>query len=300
MPFGYPSGRKLVELIIDGCEDGRPLAQELRAERFQSNEINELQHYLLNSHHESIDAFLEHNSDFSDIGKCAIVAEIRRANPALRHSNWDWYSELWRALSSNANVESFADNKLSVVTFNYDCSFEHFLGNAIIATFRRSASAHEKLLQTVPIEHVYGKIPFRVPGNADRSLREMSAGIKIIHDQTGEEDPGIIRARKLISDAKRVCILGFGFHETNLLRLSIHKSCLEKNLLGNRLVYATCKGFTDAELWDLGNRCVLGTHLYVGSPNWTSRTLIREFGVFLPQIYIPSDSYNLFQMSLRS
>lgn len=297
MPFGYPLGRKLVEQIVAGCEGGGALFQELRSEGFQLGEIEGFRHFLLNSHHDSIDAFLEHNPDFSDIGKCSIVAEIQRATPGPQHRNWDWYSDLWRALSSNASPQNFTENKLSVVTFNYDCSFEHFLGNAITATFRRNTEAQYKLLQTVPIEHVYGRIPFCSNRNG-ATLRELSKEIKIIHDEAEAEDQGLVRARNLISEAQRVCILGFGFHEMNLRRLSIHKGCVEQNLLSNRVVYATCMGFTDAELWDLRNRCLLGSQLFMGIRSWGSKALIREFGAFLPHVYNPGESYHLYSMSL--
>src|SRR5205814_6081210 len=72
----------------------------------------------------------------------------------------DWYQYLFGKL--NASFEEFGQNKLSVVTFNYDRSLEHFLLTTLQyshgKTFDQCA---DLLMANIPIVHVYGQLSER-------------------------------------------------------------------------------------------------------------------------------------------
>lgn len=292
-PFGFPTGKELRRNICKGILDEGTLSNHLQQAGFMRKDLIEFAKHFWNSQAISIDSFLEHNSDFAEIGKCAIHLEIQKASLRKEIDEPDWYELLWQALASGATAETFSENKLSVVTFNYDVSLETFLGSAIASTYRNCGEARIRELHqnAIPIQHVYGRVELRHGEAIGQAVREKAKEIRIIHDATEQKDPGLQRARKLISDAQRVCILGFGFHGTNLSRIGLLRGS-GMNLLLGRCVYATCFDYTDAELWDLRKR-VYGPQLFVGYPTWGNRTLIRQFGAFLPDVFIPDDMYLL-------
>jgi len=83
----------------------------------------------------SVDAFLEHNHGFIRIGKCAIATALLTKEYPSQHEKMMmggepiWYELLFSAL--NAGFDDFQNNKLSIVTFNYDRSLEYHLHRAL-------------------------------------------------------------------------------------------------------------------------------------------------------------------------
>lgn len=75
----------------------------------------------------SIDAFLAHRDEFTEPGKLAIAAVIadceRKAKPPRPRP-----------------IEAFRQNRLSIITFNYDRSLEFFLRDAIQHSYGLSVS----------------------------------------------------------------------------------------------------------------------------------------------------------------
>ncbi|MCX5659258.1 MAG: hypothetical protein NTW19_05985 [Planctomycetota bacterium] len=69
---------------------------------------------------ESIDAFLQYHPGFLPIGKIAIaICLIPLESPERLLDTSDWYTYLYRYMG--AEFDSFgSDNKLTVLTFNYD------------------------------------------------------------------------------------------------------------------------------------------------------------------------------------
>ena len=55
----------------------------------------------------------------------------------------------------NSSFEEFGENKLSIITFNYDCSLEHYLLNSLINSHEKTRDECAKALTQIPIVHVY-------------------------------------------------------------------------------------------------------------------------------------------------
>ena len=73
----------------------------------------------------------------------------------------DWYEYLSERL--NPSFDEFEHNKLSIVTFNYDRSLEHYLFTSLRKWHRRSVDDCIEKFAKLPIIHVYGqlgKIPY--------------------------------------------------------------------------------------------------------------------------------------------
>lgn len=153
---------------------------------------------LWDAHPDSIDDFLFNRREYSLIGKLCILfvlsgyentkrfqpfQEINHGTIAIpreyesrvedytalvnldrewKFPTWGWYEYLWSRLQDGGagDFENLKQNKLSVITFNYDRSLEYFLFTAIKATYglrQREVDAADFFVN-VPVKHVYGEL----------------------------------------------------------------------------------------------------------------------------------------------
>jgi hypothetical protein len=185
----------------------------------------------------SVDAFLETRPDLIPIGKRAIACGLIPCEteghlfPASGEpgSGPRWYQLLLRELGDS--LEALAENRLSVLTFNYDRSLEHFLVVALSAKYNCPRARTWEQVQRVPICHLYGSLGAYTPdgytpGRAYtnevtfQSVRACADSLRILREGT-EHDEVFASAHKILQGAERVVILGFGFDRTNLERLKI-------------------------------------------------------------------------------
>ena len=112
----------------------------------------------------SVDAFLETRPDLQDIGKRAIACglipfenEETLFAPSTGFGGGPrWYQLLLSQLGNN--IDTFGDNRLSVLTFNYDRSFEHFLVIALSRKYNLPRATTWQHVQRIPIHHLYGSL----------------------------------------------------------------------------------------------------------------------------------------------
>lgn len=196
----------------------------------------------------SIDAFLEQNEKYVDIGKHAIAAALfpnENYNNLLGMIGGEyWYDYLYHRLISGSNIDDFSQNQLNVITFNYDRSLEIFLHRALIGFYGRSEEETRKLLSNIHILHVYGSLgPLPWQTNdakaiinyngkiSEKRIVECAKNIKTIHEAS--EDTGdITLARELLKNARRIYFLGFGYHQENLDILRIQDLDHNRDIMG--------------------------------------------------------------------
>jgi hypothetical protein len=243
MPFGFPSGRKLVALIVDLLQsDASPTFKLLEGHAYEGEQITEFREHLALSGRSSVDEFLEYRTDFLDVGKEAIAAALVSFEKTASLFDVDmdnnWYQYLLGQL--NTSFDEFGQNELAIITFNYDRSLEHYLFTALKHSYKKSDEECADKLSKIPIVHVHGKlgrlpweesrhslVPYDASTRPDKLGLMVGRGgenIKIIHESV-EEDPEFNEAFELLMVAERVYFLGFGFHETNLKRLRIESLC---------------------------------------------------------------------------
>ena len=149
----------------------------------------------------------------------------------------------------DAGPERFEQNQLSIITFNYDRSFEQFLFLALKNSYGLNDSEAANLLTSVPIVHVHGQLgplPFEPGGRqyaapfSDDEIRLTAEGIRIAHE-TAEDDEQFQEAREFLAGARKVCLLGFGYHPANIARLRL------KKLTSSPMVIACTHGLTKQE-----------------------------------------------------
>ncbi len=236
MPYQFPSGRDLMQSILQnlGYKDGG-FYKKIK-EFFDTEEIiDEFFHDLAESGQLSVDAFLEHRREFLDVGKLAIALYLIKLEQEgnifnIEKKEMSWYEYLFNKL--NAPFEEFGNNKLSIITFNYDRSLEHFLFTALKNTSGKSNEKCAKELNKIPIIHVHGRLgmlpwqgklsrPYR-PECSLKELKMASKQIIVIREDVKTHE-NFTRAFNLMSAADRICFLGLGYYDANLERLCISK-----------------------------------------------------------------------------
>jgi len=262
MPYGFPSGRELFFIIKKGLniftQGKRIVWEKLRTLGIKDNEIKDFRSALNYADSPSIDAFLEHRSEFSEVGKLSIALILIPYEDERRLFNIggsadmpsSWYRYLMDKLDAK-DCDEFKYNKLSVITFNYDRSWEHYLFTALKHRYGITDNECVESLSSMPIIHVYGSLgslPWQA-SNYSRSyektndLSEIQKASKqiIVMSEKDDSAPVFFRVFELMEKASKIYFLGFGYHNTNLRRLGMGR--LVKK--GNR--FGTSIGIRDAE-----------------------------------------------------
>jgi hypothetical protein len=263
MAYGFPSGQKLKALIwkkLENCGDEFIYAMGMNAEDYghkhQFDEmVKDFRSDLLLSPDYSIDSFLEHHNDnYRKLGKIGIASVLlplekrqylfdewmqalidKNEHPDIRLADGHWYQYLFNHMFKNCKkVEDFSNNKVSIITFNYDRSLEYYLLTCLQAKYKKGPIECAKVIQNIPVLHVYGKlgdipelsshpedaIPYsNLNRNLIKFLQIAEKSIKIINDPNANTSPEFQEAQKLINKATNIYFLGFGFLGENMRRL---------------------------------------------------------------------------------
>ena len=209
----------------------------------------------------SIDAFAAYRPDFAEIAKATIAAvlvplESQRVLSDRHKGDGNWYQLLWSKLHAGAaSLDDLRSNRLTIVTFNYDRSLEQYLLNAAGATFGVSASSAARILEYVPVIHVYGSLgDFVDPlgfeyydgnGVPDRLTQRITDASKCIHTMPNERPERNEAAAAALSNATRLFALGFGFDERNCARVGLETAFADAGR--HEIAAATVLGMTGSE-----------------------------------------------------
>ncbi len=227
MPFNFPSGAKLLQDIIKLLSTDKML-QHVPANN--PTDLRAFQNALSHSGTSSIDAFLEHRPEFIEVGKIAIALSLMpcEKDEALFQSSQHWYQFLFQQL--NASFNNFGENKLGIITYNYDRSLEYYLVTALQNKYGKDFESCLEQFKKIHFIHLHGSLgdPFGGDHTTHKSYssnctpKDIGVGarnIKIIHESIDNE-PQFKKAHDLLINAKKICFLGFGYDKTNLNRIS--------------------------------------------------------------------------------
>jgi NAD-dependent SIR2 family protein deacetylase len=264
-PYGFPTAKGLKELI---CEEfsstGTRASQFLsclnpEGSKYAPEEFSKFRDAFLKSGQPSVDAFLQRRPEFLGVGKLAIafcLMPFEKEETLYHPDSNDWYEYL--SVKLNSSFEEFGKNKLSIITFNYDRSLEHYLLNSLMNLHGKPRDECVKALAQIPIVHVYGQIgerPYPQQGSQmyrpdqiehPRYVETAAAGIRLYHE---EAEAASTSARELLSRAKRICFLGFSYNPLNVARLSIGGS-----LDLSTMIIGTTRGLFGIEIEEAKNR----------------------------------------------
>ncbi len=271
-PYGYPTALELREKIIynfipeftkflnetyggsDREKDPYLKRISLMIEAFKKSSTS------------SIDLFLSRNKIFDKHGKDVITFLLSKYEMTSKFRedvdsrNHDWYFTLYNFLTKDIttteDLKNFSQNKLKVITFNYDRSFEHFIYESLQNSFVGNEPEINKLMRDFSVIHIYGKIaPLDwepIPGISYKNphlvqlYNDYSKNLQIIYDERKSSQEQIIET---LSEAKNIFFLGFGFAEENLNALGLDKFQFspEQN------IYGTAFGLTQNEIFKCQN-----------------------------------------------
>lgn len=235
-PFGLPLGRELKQGMLNQLGDGqtRSLLESLE---FDGQLIDAFRDALRYGTHPTIDVFLEKKTSFRELGSYLIaktLMPLERDNQLFPQR--DWYGDLFVAM--NFETEEPDVSLLSVVTLNYDRSFEHFLKMNIVYNCHEEqvGSAHTKR-ESIKVVHAHGslgpypEVPYGTKATDADSLRRAAESIKIVSDRL-DKSPDFQKAQQIVADAYHVVFLGFGYNEITLTALLAETALDGKHFYG--------------------------------------------------------------------
>lgn len=279
-PYGFPCGDGLVKKILEGLSS--PATQQqwfaslVSAGTLSDHAVRTFEDRLRGAGR-PIDQFLQDHPKYKKIGKLAIarvlmpceddlMLEHDRPGPKYNKGGQLWYWHCFeqmrrsRSRTSTSGGCQLESNNLSVITFNFDRSFERQLfrfaqENCVPDRSRTDAA---RVAQRIPVYHIHGQLGApdwleesnsvtagnpRAYGEAlgDESLRQCAKQILILNEEviTG---PAIEGARGALKEAKTVCFLGFSYERSNLHTL------FPEVLRGKDLVLGTAFSMDDGDL----------------------------------------------------
>jgi hypothetical protein len=156
--YGFPTGKGLCEAVCEELHYGHPHGKVFQDYGlFSTKEIDSFRTELLNSAQSSVDAFLEHRTEFIHVGKAAIAFMlVRKESP---RQLWDFSDQNWLKHLFN-KLDLFALSNMhkvpvSFIPFNYDRSLEHFLHTVLQSRYKKTSEESAAILQRIPIIHTY-------------------------------------------------------------------------------------------------------------------------------------------------
>lgn len=253
-PYGYPLGSELRQRLIDETLFYDAIRSGVLTRQNAVSFCNTFRY----SGMPSIDAFLSRRGrhkaasdeiSFELVGKLGIALALReratfgglfhrRADAETDHIDVEdnWYEYLWTRLTDGVtkeNIDRFGNNRLKIVTFNYDISLEQYLFTALKNAYGLDDNHAMMYLNQIPIHHVYGRLKFgthelcpdqSMYGVGGRDLISDDAdSIQVIDEQRNDSAPVLEACFNAISYADRIVCLGFGFDTVNVQRLGIAK-----------------------------------------------------------------------------
>lgn len=258
IPYGFPSGLQLLHQIAmpQSDYDGEVhvgIRQMLRRLGHREDDVNAFEQAVRVSGLRSIDHFLELNQQFNEMGRTAITCAIVRCEndkeleQRATGGNGRWYDLLLNRML--APGERWSENQLSVVSLNYDRSFEQFFMRALGQNFSQPDTAHGTFAETVKVAHLHGSLgtlsvgeddyhPYQ-PSIDNEALQRAAQRIRIVHDAS---DDNYEAARQLLQQAERVLFWGVSYDRVVLQRLDVRR------LLKGKIVHGTMFGFGQLEV----------------------------------------------------
>ncbi|MCF7816290.1 MAG: hypothetical protein K9M54_00270 [Kiritimatiellales bacterium] len=239
-PYGFPLGLELKAQILQHLENpGRNDARSsISIAGFGDDLVKDFFESFKYTQHKTLDAFLEHKKCFRELGSYLIAhAILPNENPDRLFPGHDWYLDFYNYLEFHNVDRKFFE--LSIVTFNYDRSFEHFMTKAIDYNVQHELVelAHSNR-EKIKIVHAHGSfgeyttIPFGMTKPDDsEEFHAATRNIKIVSDNL-VNSPTFTMARELINEAGNIVFLGFGYNAATMTSLFDGIEISDKNIFG--------------------------------------------------------------------
>jgi len=258
--FDFPVGKALCQQVCNNLHSSSKsdLMKEFReCGSFANEDIDNFCTQLRNSGQFSVDAFLEHRTEFLNLGKAAIAFMLVRheiSDKVISLDGDNWLSYMFNYGIDVHALANMHEIPISFVTFNYDRSLEHYLHTIIQNRYRKTSAESASIMERIPIIHLHGRLGY-LPWQNDIDSRPFEPlvnhevlntcikSIKVVHEDSSKDgrDADFREAQRLLGLAEYVYFLGFGYGPTNMERLGVRS-------LAPKIIRGTGFGLT-------GNEC---------------------------------------------
>ena len=291
-PYQFPTSRELNEIII-GSNAGAlttirerlgheiewlDAARTLSDSNYYHPSFDDFREAFAQSASHSIDLFVQARArEYEQYQAQIAVAAIFLCceTEAILQVD-DWYRQLWNEVLRHGG-RNFPSGKLSVITFNYERSLEHYLAHKAKAAFGLCLENAHQWLSRIPIGHVYGQLgslsmsplPDYIPfGNMHGDNVWKAAGkLRLAGPRAdGAECAWTERLR----DADRIFFLGFGFWPENL-------SLLREFIPDSASIFASALGFSEKDKKRVSKEL---PSIHWGEPQWTVLQCLNTWDLF--------------------
>ena len=210
--------------------------------------------------HDTVDQFIWANPNHEFIGKVLLSQQImlemyeqeenrlHLKSFADREYNGrrNWYQQLTNLIRDGAqDGQSLANNKLHVVTFNYDHSLEQALGTSLADTEIHHGADYTKAVSILHVNGTPAELPASVT-DVGKFILECAQNFHLAQEAAGSEVEEVrINARSAISNAERIYLMGFHFDPSNLSAIGLQGGLSSLQVLqgGLRMERAFCLNF---------------------------------------------------------
>ena len=274
-PFGLPLGAELKAQLLSRVGN-RQTRKDLMSLGHDEASMTAFRDALKYGVYPTVDIFLEKKANFRDLGSYLIASTII---PLEKHDllfpQKDWYGDLFNVLC--LEEEKPTTQALSVITLNYDRSFEHFLTMNIEYNCRHDkvASAHKKR-EMINIVHAHGSlgkypdVPYGEKINQTDALTSAAKSIKIVSDHL-DNSPDFQKAQSLLSDAQHIIFLGFGYNDVTLTSL------FDKSDISKKKLYGTAMGLAPDDRTRVTN--FFGDNITLGGKAQDCASFLKDIGL---------------------
>lgn len=244
--YDFPTGSKLRDEIVRHIMwDNRSPSLPSQIKRlikmgFNEDTINLTRDAIRRGNFNTIDEFMEVRPELRPLTKALIVSIISQyEKPDISLEKDDttcFYRFIFAKMMKQATLDTFADNNVSFITFNYDRSFEFFIWRTLKQRF--SLNENDKrlseIMNRIKVVHVHGKLgklPWEIGGGevyryyrpitGDEDINNLKSICNNIISfvEVTDSHTKYAEAREEIKNAENLFFVGFGFHETNTRRL---------------------------------------------------------------------------------
>ncbi len=214
---------------------GSPLAQPYLPEDVQPaqtlHKLFEFHKDIASQTHDTVDQFIWANPNHQFIGKVLLSQQImlemyERVDNELHlrafadreyDGRRNWYQQLINHIIGGAqNNQSLMQNELSVVTFNYDHSLERALETNLASSTIHRGADYKKVVGIFHVNGTPSKLP-HVVTDVGKFIMECAQNFSLVEEEVSSEVEQVrIGARREISNAVRVFVMGFRFDRSNV------------------------------------------------------------------------------------
>jgi hypothetical protein len=227
----------------------------------------------------NIDWFLRRNeSKYGEIARLQVAASLLACERTDKLFD-DWYQLLSEEIIPRS-LDGFEEGKLSVISFNYDRSFERYFLNQFENLCDLPSGEARAALSRIRFEHVYGQlgtldeVPYGDYNNAVTAAKGINT-IRLAPDMEIQAQVG-----KVIRECTYINFIGFGFDDDNIDLLG------PENFKGKR-VYSTTYGLSARTVAKAQRK--LGVQIRSNEPPaLTAARLLNEKDLFGPKRKPPS------------